>query len=76
MQIGYCHLIHLLEGNDMTIATEFGNFGSFKDLNTFMRLEGKSTVFVSSADYWGINCIISRQGTVLTKKDIENILEE
>lgn len=75
MQIGYCHLIHLLEGNDMTIATEFGNFGSFKDLNTFMRLEEKTTVFVSSADYWGINCIISHQGTVLTKKDVENILE-
>lgn len=59
----------------MTIATEFGNFGSFKDLNAFMRLEGKASVFVSSADYWGINCIISRQGTVLTKKDVENILE-
>lgn len=59
----------------MTIATEFGNFGSFKDLNTFMRLEGKSSVFVSSADYWGINCIISRSGMTLTKKEVEQIIE-
>ena len=58
----------------MTIATEFGNFGSFKDLNTFMRLEGKASVFVSSADYWGINCIISRDGLVLTKREVEKIV--
>lgn len=43
----------------MTIATEFGNFGSFKDLSVFMRLEEKVSVFISSADWWGINCIIS-----------------
>lgn len=60
----------------MTISTEFGNFGSFKDLNTFMRLESKESVFVSSADYWGINCIISRRGTVFTKKEIEEICSE
>lgn len=58
----------------MTIATEFGNFGSFKDLNTFMRLERKDSVFISSADYWGINCIISRDGLVLTKREVEKIV--
>lgn len=59
----------------MTIVTEFGNFGSFKDLNTFMRLENKNTVLVTSADYWGINCIISRSGTVFSKSQIEKIIE-
>lgn len=43
----------------MTIATEFGNFGSFKDLSIFMRLEEKASVFISSVEWWGIDCSIS-----------------
>ena len=58
----------------MTIATEFGNFGSFKDLSIFMRLEGKASVFISSADWWGINCIISPHGTAFTREEIEEIV--
>lgn len=58
----------------MIIATEFGNFGNFKDLHTFMRLEGKDSVFIAKADYWGINCIISPQGTRFTMNEIEEIL--
>ena len=58
----------------MIIATEFGNFGSFKDLHTFMRIEKKASVHIDSADYWGINCIISRNGTDFTMNDIEEIL--
>lgn len=58
----------------MTIATEFGNFGSFKDLSIFMRLEEKASVFISSADWWGINCIISSRGTTFMRKEIEEIV--
>lgn len=58
----------------MTIVTEFGNFGSFKDLSIFMRLEDKASVFISSADWWGINCIISPRGTTFTRKEIEEIV--
>lgn len=60
----------------MIIATEFGNFGSFKDLHTFMRIEKKVSVHIDFADYWGINCIISRNGTDFTMNDIEEILRK
>lgn len=62
------------KGDNMTIATTYGNFGSFKDLHTFMRIEKKVSVHIESVDYWGINCIISRNGADLTMNDIEKIL--
>lgn len=58
----------------MTIATEFGNFGSFKDLSIFMRLEGKASVFISSIKYFGINCIIPPHLTTLTREEVEEIV--
>lgn len=59
----------------MIISTEFGNFGSFHDLNIYMKLENKNTVHVFSADYWGINCIISSTGTTFNKQEVEKIVK-
>ena len=36
----------------MIIETNFGNFGSFKDLYTYMSLEHKDSVYISKCDYW------------------------
>ena len=58
----------------MTIATEFGNFGSFKDLNIFMRLEEKASVFISSVEWWGIDCNIFPHGATYTREEIETIV--
>lgn len=58
----------------MTIATEFGNFGSFKDLSIFMHLEGKVSVFISSVEYFGCNCIPSSRGAILTIEEVDSIV--
>lgn len=42
----------------MTIATEFGNFGSFKDLSIFMHLEGKASVFISSIEILAVTVFV------------------
>ena len=55
----------------MNIATEFGNFGSFKDLSIFMRLEGKASVFISSIEYFGRNCI---RGAILTREEVDSLV--
>ncbi len=57
----------------MIIETQYGNFGSFKDLLTFMRLEKKESVFISSCDWWGIECILYQKGFVFTRDDIARI---
>lgn len=59
----------------MIILTEFGNFGSFKDLEIFMRLENKDSVKIESADYWGLECIIQKNGIILSKAEIEQIIK-
>ena len=59
----------------MIITTEFGNFGSFKDLHIFMSTEGKSSVFVSSVNYWGIECLLSKCGTTFVLGEIAEIAE-
>lgn len=56
----------------MTIATEFGNFGSFKDLSIFMHLEGKASVFISSIEYFGRNCCI--RGVILTREEVDSFV--
>ena len=56
----------------MNIETEFGKFMRFKDLATFMRLEGKDTVFISSADWWGAGFV--RKAT-FTRDEIRQIIE-
>lgn len=58
----------------MIIATEFGNFGSFKDLSIFMHLEGKASVFISSIVYFGCNCILSPRGVILTKEEVDSLV--
>ncbi|MDD7218888.1 MAG: hypothetical protein PUI16_02685 [Clostridia bacterium] len=58
----------------MTVKTEFGDFGSFKDLQTFMRLENKSDVTISSCDWWGIECILHKSGFTFTKNEIDQIV--
>ena len=55
----------------MIIATEFGNFGSFKDLSIFMHLEGKASVFISSIEYFGRNCI---RGAILTRGEVDSLV--
>ena len=59
----------------MIITTEFGNFGSFKDLHIFMKTEGMSSVFISSVDYWGINCLWNKRGTTFVLGEIADIAE-
>ena len=56
----------------MNIETEFGNFMRFKDLATFMRLENKDTVFISSADGWGAGFI---KNTTFTQDEIRQIIK-
>lgn len=55
----------------MIIATEFGNFGSFKDLSIFMHLEGKASVFISFIEYFGRNCI---RGAILTREEVDSLV--
>lgn len=59
----------------MIISTEFGNFGSFKDLHIFMKIEGKNSVFISSVNYWGINCLFAKCGTTFVLEEIAEIAE-
>lgn len=58
----------------MIITTEFGNFGNYKDLQTFMKIEGKSSVFVFSADCWGIECLGVGKGTTLSLKELDRMI--
>lgn len=55
----------------MIIATEFGNFGSFKDLSIFMHLEEKASVFISFIKYFGRNCI---RGVILTREEVDSLV--
>ena len=56
----------------MNIETEFGNFMRFKDLATFMRLENKDTVFISSADWLGAEFV---RDATFTQNEIRQIIE-
>ena len=56
----------------MNIYTEFGDFVRFKDVATFMRLENKNTIFISSADWWGAEFV---KNTTFTKDEIRQIIE-
>lgn len=51
----------------MVIKTEYGDFGSFKDIETFMRLEDRLHIHIESAVYWGIECILSKEGITLSR---------
>lgn len=44
----------------MTIETNIGNFGNFRDILTCMTQEHHDTVDVLKADYWGINLKLTR----------------
>ncbi len=57
----------------MIIETQYGNFGTFKDLLTFMRLEKKDSVFISSCDWWGIECILKQNGFIFSREEIAKI---
>lgn len=57
----------------MILKTEFGNLGSFEDLEIFMRLEHKNSVYISECDYWGINCILG-SGRSFSKSEIDEVL--
>lgn len=59
----------------MIIETDFGNFGSFKDLYTYMSLEHKDSVYISKCDYWGINCILG-SGRSFSQSEINEILTQ
>lgn len=39
----------------MIIRTNYGEFGNFKDLEIFMRLEGLQTMELLDVQYWGID---------------------
>lgn len=39
----------------MIIKTDYAEFGSFKDLEIFMRLEGLKTINLLDVQYWGID---------------------
>lgn len=39
----------------MIIGTNYGEFGSFKDLEIFMRLEGLKIINLLYVQYWGID---------------------
>lgn len=58
----------------MIIETQYGNFGSFKDLLTFMRLEKKDSVFMSSCDWWGIQCFVKQNGFIFSRTEIAQIV--
>ena len=58
----------------MIIETQYGNFGSFKDLLTFMRLEKKDSVFISGCDWWGIQCIVKHNGFIFSRTEIVQIV--
>ena len=58
----------------MIIETQYGNFGSFKDLLTFMRLEKKDSVFIYSCDWWGIQCIVKQNGFIFSRAEIAQIV--
>ena len=58
----------------MIIETQYGNFGSFKDLLTFMRLEKKDSVFISSCDWWSIQCIVKQNGFIFSRTESAQIV--
>lgn len=58
----------------MILSTQYGNFGSFKDLLTFMCLEEKESVFISECDWWGISCILNKNGSTFSYAEIEQIV--
>lgn len=59
----------------MILETNLGNFGTFKDLETCMRLEEYESVVVNKADYWGINLKLTKDLT-LSYQEVLKILQE
>lgn len=55
----------------MEIVTEYGVFGSFKDLKIYMITEKRNTVKIDKVVYWGV--LLGFNG-VYSIKDIEFIL--
>ena len=59
----------------MILETSLGNFGTFKDLETCMRLEEHESVVINKADYWGINLKLTKDLT-LSYQEVLKILQE
>lgn len=59
----------------MILETNLGNFGTFKDLETCMRLENHKNVIINKADYWGIDLKLTRD-LMLSYQEVLKILEK
>lgn len=58
----------------MVIKTQYGDFASFKDLEIFMRLGSKNSVFISSCNWWGIQCILKKGGSSFSYDEIRQVV--
>lgn len=58
----------------MTIETNIGNFGNFRDMLTCMTQEHHDTVDVLKADYWGINLKLTNN-LRLSLSDVRNLAD-
>lgn len=61
-------------GINMTIETNIGNFGNFRDMLTCMTQEHHDTVDVLKADYWGINLKLTNN-LQLSLSDVRNLAD-
>lgn len=58
----------------MIIKTEYADFICFADVLKFMQLENKDKIFIQSADWWGIECVLNKQGITLSIDQIDQIV--
>lgn len=61
----------------MLIKTQYGDFADFRSLMLYMRDEGKDNVFISSCDYYGLECVvIPSRGITFTYDEICDIVSK
>ncbi len=58
----------------MLIYTEYGVFGDFRSLLMYMKDERKTSVFISSCNYYGLEGIIFKNGTTFSIDEIHEII--
>ncbi len=54
----------------MDIHTELGIFRRFEDLLRYMDDEGKDSVFISSCYYYGLECLVFKNGMTFSRDEI------
>ena len=58
----------------MLIRTEYGDFANFRSLMLYMSEENKTSVFISSCNYYGVECIVLKKGMTFSIDEICEIV--